>query len=114
MTLTGVDDPLIDGSRTTIVTVSVDDANSDDHFDLVADQTVTVTTTDSGDIADFALSRTTLTVSEAGTTDSFTVVLTAAPMANVVLLVTSGDTSEATVAPASLTFTGRIGTCRKP
>ena len=44
-------------------------------------------------------------VSEAGSTDSFTVVLTAQPSSDVVLSVVSADTGEATVAPAQLTFT---------
>ena len=46
MTVTGVDDDLIDGTITSTTTISVDDANSDDNFDAVADQTVSVSTTD--------------------------------------------------------------------
>ena len=48
VTVTGVDDPTVDGSQaTTTITVSVDDGNSiDDAFDSVADQTVSVTTVD--------------------------------------------------------------------
>jgi len=45
------------------------------------------------------------TVDETGTNDTFTVVLTAQPDSNVVLSVTSADTGEVTVSPASLTFT---------
>jgi len=44
-------------------------------------------------------------VNESGTTDTFTVVLTAEPASNVVISVTSGDTGEATVSTSSLTFT---------
>ena len=44
-------------------------------------------------------------VSETGTTDTFTVRLNTQPTANVVVNVTSGDLTEATVGPASLTFT---------
>jgi hypothetical protein len=46
-----------------------------------------------------------IAVSETGTTDTFTVALTSQPSANVTVAVTSGDTGEATVSPASLTFT---------
>lgn len=46
VTVTGVDDTLADGTKTTSVTFSVDDANSDNAFDPVADQTVSVKTTD--------------------------------------------------------------------
>ena len=48
VTVTGVDDNLIDGNQTTTITLSVDDANSDNNFDPLADQTVSVTTTDDG------------------------------------------------------------------
>ena len=44
-------------------------------------------------------------VSESGTTDTFTAVLTAQPNSNVVLSVVSSDLTEATVSPAMLTFT---------
>lgn len=46
VTVTGVDDVLEDGDQTTTVTLSIDAANSDDVFDSVADQTVSVTTID--------------------------------------------------------------------
>ena len=48
---------------------------------------------------------TSTTVSENLTTDTFDVVLTSQPADNVVINVTSGDTGEATVSPAALTFT---------
>ena len=40
MTVTGIDDSIIDGSQVTTVTLSIDDVNSDDTFDPLADQTV--------------------------------------------------------------------------
>ena len=46
VTVTGVDDLLADGRQTTTITVSVDDAASDDAFDGVADQTVSAITLD--------------------------------------------------------------------
>jgi hypothetical protein len=53
----------------------------------------------------FTLSKSVLTVNENGGTGTFTVVLAAQPASNVVFSVTSSATGEATVAPASLTFT---------
>jgi hypothetical protein len=50
ITLTGVDDILFDGNQDVIITVSVDDALSDDAYDAVADVTTTVTNEDN-DIA---------------------------------------------------------------
>ena len=78
--------------------MSVDDGNSDDAFDSVADQTVSVTTTDN-DSAGFSIveSSGSTSVVESGTTDTFTVILTSQPLTDVVLTVVSGDSSEATV-----------------
>jgi len=104
VTITGVDDFVIDGDQTTRVTVSVDDAASANDFDPLPDQVVMVTTTDD-DVAGFTLSKTTVTVSESGTTDTVTVVLTAQPDTDVILTVTSGDISEATAGPMALKFT---------
>ena len=65
--------------------------------------TITLNVTDGPD-SGFTVSKTTATVSESGTTDTFTVVLDAAPSSNVVFNITSSDTGEATVS-SPLTFT---------
>ena len=57
------------------------------------------------DTAAFTLGAISGTVTEAGSTATFTVVLGAQPDSDVVISVTSGDTGEATVSPATLTFT---------
>ncbi|NJO78637.1 MAG: cadherin-like domain-containing protein [Cyanobacteria bacterium RM1_2_2] len=110
VTVTGVDDAIVDGTQTSTITVSVDAANSDDGFDAVGSKTVSVTTTDNDQPlppADFTITETSgnTTVGEAGTTDSFSVVLTAQPTSDVVLTVSSSDVGEATAAPTLLTFT---------
>ena len=104
-TVTGVDDDLVDGTVTSTVTISVVDAVSDDNFDAVADQTVSVSTTDD-DVAGFTIVELdgSTEVDESGDTDTFTVVLDAQPDSDVVLTITSSDTGEATVT-SSLTFT---------
>jgi len=106
VTVTGVDDVLVDGDQTTTVTLSVNDAGSDDAFDPLADQAVDVVTTDDDD-AGFTVTESggNTEVGESGSTDSFTVVLDAQPVSDVVIDVTSADTGEATVDQASLTFT---------
>ena len=106
VTVTGIDDNLVDGSQNTTITLSIDDANSDDNFDPVSDQTVSATTTDD-DAAGFSVveSGGSTSVSESGTTDTLTVVLDSQPDSNVVLTVASGDTDEATVDKSTLTFT---------
>ena len=106
VTVTGVDDPTLDGDQTTTVTLSIDDTNSNDAFDALADQTLSVTTTDDDAASfSFAVSGGNTSVDESGTTDTFDVVLDRQPLSNVVIDVSSSDTGEATVDLASLTFT---------
>ena len=107
VTVTGIDDSASDGNQTTNVTVAVNDSSTaDSTYDAVSDQAVAVTTADDDSAGvTVAASGGTTTVSEAGSTDTFTVVLNTQPASNVVVNVSSGDTGEATVGPASLTFT---------
>ena len=80
------------------------DAITDDDFDSVADQTVSVATADD-DVAAFTIAETSGStgVDESGNTDTFTVVLNAEPSSNVVLDITSSDTGEATVTVTTFT-----------
>ena len=79
------------------ITISINDAASDNNFDGVADQTDCSTTDD--DVAGFTIAETegSTEVDESGDTDTFTVVLNAQPSSNVVLSISSSDTGEATV-----------------
>ena len=105
MTVTGVDDNLVDGTISSTITIAVVDESSNDGFDAVADQTVTATTTDD-DVAGFTIAESggSTSVDESGTTDTFTIVLDAQPTSDVVFAITSSDTGEATVT-STLTFT---------
>ncbi|GIR37564.1 MAG: hypothetical protein CM15mP49_29490 [Actinomycetota bacterium] len=104
VTVTGADDNIIDGSVTSNITVSINDGSSDNAFDAVADQTVSVTTTDD-DVAGFTIAELRVNgCNESGSTDLFTVVLNAQPNSDVVFAISSSDTGEATVT-SSLTFT---------
>jgi len=94
----------VDGDRTTQITFSIDDAASHDAWDELSDQSVSVTNQDN-DTAGFSLSRTAIAVSESGTADTFTVVLTARPLTEVVLDMHSGNTDEVIVGSTQLTFT---------
>jgi multidrug efflux pump subunit AcrA (membrane-fusion protein) len=104
VTVTGVDDTLVDGSQTSVIVVAVDASSSADAFDLLTDHSVRVTTIDD-DSPGFTLWTTAVTVGEDGTSDSFTVVLNQAPTSDVELAISSADTGEATVSPATVTFT---------
>ena len=105
MTVTGVNDDLVNGTQTTTITLTVNDVSSDNDFDGVADQAVSATTTDD-DTAGFTVAESSEStgVAETGSTDTFTVVLDAQPASDVVISVSSGDTGEATVSPATLTL----------
>ncbi|WP_062058211.1 fibronectin type III domain-containing protein [Sediminicola sp. YIK13] len=104
VTVSPVDDAIVEGDITYNVTVSVLDASSDDTFDPLADQLVSVTNNDD-DNAGYTVTPITLNTSEAGGSQDFTVVLNAAPSSNVVFSITSGDTTEGTVSAGTLTFT---------
>ena len=75
--------------------MSVDDVGSDDNYDPLSDETIDVDNTDN-DVAGFTVTETSSNteVTEAGGTDSFTLVLDAEPTSNVVIDITSDDTGE--------------------
>jgi len=103
VTVTGVNDDLDDGdiaytlvnAAATSADVNYGGANPDD---------VAATNTDN-DEAGFTVSAISGNTTEAGATATYTVVLNTAPTATVTIGVTSNDTSEGTVSPASLEFT---------
>jgi hypothetical protein len=106
VTVTGVDDFADDGDQVTALTLSVVAVASDDAFDGIPARTVSVTTTDNDEPPGLTITETGDTrVSEDGTTDSFTVVLTTQPGTDVVLTVRSGDLGEVVASPSTLTFT---------
>jgi uncharacterized delta-60 repeat protein len=106
VTVTGVNDGSVDGDISHAITLAVIDAQSDATYDPVSDVVVTNTTADN-DSAGFTVTQSggSTAVAESGSTDTFTVVLTAQPASDVVLSVVSGDTGEATVDKSTLTFT---------
>lgn len=97
--ITGSDDFFDEGDETLIL-----DLSSVENGVESGTQQVNFTLTDD-DTAGMILNKTDARVVESGTTDSFTMALTAAPSSNVVIHITSEDISEASVVPASLTFT---------
>lgn len=71
---------------------------------VLLDDTATGTITDN-DTAGYSVSKTQTTLTEAGTSDTFDVVLTSQPLTDVTFEITSEDTTEAIVAHETLTFT---------
>ena len=83
MTATGINDSVDDENQVTAVTLAVVDGSSDNNFDPVSNQVVSVTTTDN-DTAGFTVieSGGSTNVGEDGSTDTFTVVLNSEPISN--------------------------------
>ena len=96
VTLTVVDDD--DGADES---VTVTNTSSGGGYDASAGVTVSVDDDDQG----LTLSASSVSLTEGGTTGSYTVRLAAAPNANVTVAVSSDDTGAVTVSPSSLTFT---------
>ena len=80
VTVTGQDDPLIDGDQSTLVVLTIDDPNSDPAFGLLPNQSVAVTNLDD-EVAGFTIVNPgAKTVDEGGTlTETFGLVLDAQP-----------------------------------
>lgn len=94
--ISAIDDLIVDGTQA--VTISVAAAG---HVGTSANLNVT-----DDDVAGFSvIGGSVFAVDETGSTQIFGVVLSAAPLTNVVITITSGDLTEATVAPTTLTFT---------
>ena len=102
VTLNGVLDGIVDDDQLKNITVTLDPDRSDDTYDLVAQEIIPATVQDV-DIPNFLLTGTeNLTTAEDGTQDTFFAVLTAEPVGQVSLEVTSDDPSEISVVSTPL------------
>ena len=91
--------------RSSIPSSTAAATSTDTTYNSINAADVSVTNQDN-DVAGITVSPTIgLTTTEAGGTATFTVVLTSQPTANVTIGLSSSDTTEGTVSPASLTFT---------
>jgi hypothetical protein len=105
VTLTGVQDALIDGDQTYTITVAIDTgATTEPNYSVMPSIVVNALNKDD-DVPGFSLSRTSgLLTTEGGITDTFTVALTSIPSATVTItLSVTQNPAEATVTP-TLTF----------
>ncbi|WP_161631302.1 invasin domain 3-containing protein [Pseudophaeobacter arcticus] len=104
VTVTGVDDNLADGtpSYSIVLAAAVSLDLAYDGFDPADVTPVTTTDDDTPGVTVTALSG---QPSEAGDAASFTVVLNSEPTADVTIAVSSSDSSEGSVSPATLSFT---------
>jgi len=103
VTVSAVDDDVVEGNHTGTITHSV--SSTDSNYDGISISNVVANITDN-DAAGITVSPTSgLTTTEAGGTSTFTVVLTSEPTADVTIGLSSSDATEGTVSPSSLTFT---------
>ena len=94
--VSAIDDLIVDGTQA--VSIS---ASAVGHAGALATLNVT-----DDDVAGFSIvGGGVLTVDETGSTQTFGVILNAAPLTNVVITITSANLTEVSVAPATLTFT---------
>lgn len=103
ITITGIADDF-DRNDSAIGTITVNDALSDDTYDSLTDASINISITDN-ETNGMSFSSPSSTISENGGTTTFTAVLDAEPLGDVVFNVNSSDTNEATAGPALLTFT---------
>ena len=90
VTVTGVNDSIDDGNVNSTTTIAINTGSTaDSTYDSVSSQTVTVTTADD-DTAGFTVTQSggSTSVTEAGSTDTFTVVLNTQPTGDVVFALT--------------------------
>ena len=104
VTVTGVDDEIVDGNQPFTVLTAAAVSDDSDYSGMDADN-VPVVNADN-DTAGIRVSPTTgLITTESGGTDTFTVVLLTQPSAGVTIGLHSSDTGEGTIDKATLTFT---------
>ncbi len=104
----GQDDDIRDDGNILYTIFSENVASGDPVYNAITDgavSDVTVTNNDDADAAGLTVTPLTLTMAEDGAAQVFTVRLNSEPtVANVTMNITSGDTTEATVSPSSLSF----------
>ena len=102
VTVTPVDDLVADGNVTySIVTASA--TSADPYYNGWNPDDVSVTNNDN-DVSGIVVSPASLTTTEGGGNTQFTVKLKSEPTSNVTVSLSSSDTTEGAVSPASLTF----------
>eukprot|EP00659_Diplonema_papillatum_P005823 gene5823-8914_t len=108
VTVTGVQDAIADGDVAYLITSSVSSSDASYSSFIVVDVSVTNVDDDVASVVvdtPRAPSTLVLSTTEAGGTDTFTIVLGSQPRGTVTVNVTSSNTDEATVSPSLLTFT---------
>ena len=101
----GVNDDFADKDQPYVVHVTPNAATMDGDYATLLEQDVSVTNTDNDSAGVDVKPTNGLTTTEGGGTATFTVNLRSQPTADVTIALSSSNTAEGTVGPASLTFT---------
>lgn len=104
VSITANEDVNLVNEQNQVITFSINDVLSDNSYDVLPNQTRNVDISDN-DVAGYNVNPASLIISEDNGSDTFSVVLTAQPFTDVVFNISSSDTNEANVSPATLTFT---------
>lgn len=104
VTVTGVDDLMLDGSQTYKIIISPA-VSSDSRFNGFDPPDVAVTNLDNDSAGIVVTPTSGLITTEQGGTSSFNVVLTSQPSANVTINLSSSNTQEGTISVSTLIFT---------
>ncbi len=103
VTVTGIDDQVIDGNMTYAIVTGLSDS-LDPLYDEIASGDIGVSNTDNDSAIVHVSPQSGLLTSETGSSSAFEVWLETFPTHAVILNLSSSDLSEATVSPASLSF----------
>lgn len=103
VTATGVDDVFVDGDKAYTVITAVATSSDGLYSGLNADDVLI--TNDDDDSIGITVNPSSLSTNESGGFDTFTIVLNSQPASDVMVGLSSDDTTEGTVSPASMTFT---------
>ena len=105
ITVTGVDDDVVDGTVNYRIYIDKIDAKDDDYDDLKEDEIADVqVANEDNDEADFTVTPQTVTTREGGSSVSLSIVLAARPEEDVTLFINSGDTTEGVVSKDEIKF----------
>ncbi len=103
ITVTGVDDFVDDGDQN--YTIQIDANSTDRNYHLLAAPGVALTSLDDDTAGILITPASGLVTDESGASDTFSVVLTSQPLANVIIDLSSSNPAEGTLSTSSLTFT---------
>lgn len=104
VTVRGVNDPIDDGDQPYLIRTGIAQAVGDNGYNNYDAADVSVTN-NNDDAANIVVSPTSgLVTTEGGGTATFTIVLASQPIGSVVISVSSSNTGEGTVSPASISF----------